>query len=40
MSNAAKYNKQVFRLYGKAFDKALPTKDIQLRISDHMIELN
>jgi hypothetical protein len=33
-----KHHKQVSRLYGKALDKELPTKDIQLYILDHMIE--
>ena len=32
------HHKQVSRLYGKALDKELPTKDIQLYILDHMIE--
>jgi hypothetical protein len=33
-----KHHKQVSRLYGKALDKELPTKDIQLYILDHMLE--
>ena len=33
-----KHHKQVARLYGKALDKDLPNKEIQLYILDHMIE--
>ena len=33
-----KHHKQVARLYGKALDKELPNKEIQLYILDHMIE--
>ena len=33
-----KHHKQVSRLYGKALDKELPNKEIQLYILDHMIE--
>ena len=34
----AKHHRQVARLYGKALDKELPNKEIQLYILDHMIE--
>lgn len=33
-----KHHRQVSRLYGKALDKELPNKEIQLYILDHMIE--
>ena len=33
-----KHHQQVSRLYGKALDKELPNKEIQLYILDHMIE--
>lgn len=33
-----KHHRQVSRLYGKALDKELPAKEIQLYILDHMIE--